>query len=556
MKKITVAVFVLVLGMLSAFLGPTYTIAVEPEYSIAGIGKVLVKGASTHGANGIMFDGNNLLHIASFAGNEIIVMNPKSGSILERVAASGPDDLTFGPDGSLYYTSIVTGYVSRIAPDGTITSQFVALGVNPITFSTDGRLFVACDFLGDGIYELDPNLINPPVQIAGAPVTPFLGYLNGMDFGPDGLLYAPVWTQGRVVSIDVDAVTFPMTTVCDSLGIPAAVKFDSQGRLYVGDQLKGEILRVNVESGDKEVIATGLFGLDNLAFDSSDQLYASNADDGSIYEVLNSGETRVVSKGGMIAPAGVAVMSDSKISEFVFVADGWSLREFDGLTGKTQSVELNFIGLPSSIVAPMTVSVDDETLILSSFLSSGIQVWNPQTRTGSFVKNYLDLSTIPLNAIKFENQIIIAEFDTSLSSGRVIQASDGNPLARVLGVPMGLVAIGDDLYVADWALGMVLRIVTDGVPSMTPIAGGLAYPKGLAVDLNGDLLVVESGAGRVSRINLETGVISTVVEGLELGVVGSIFPWGNFNGIAVGTSGYIYVTGDTANVLYRLKPSE
>ena len=553
MKKVVVVFSVLALIMLLVTIVPA--MAAKPKYSLNGIGKVLVQGAPIHGANGIMFDSNDRLNIASVFGSEIAVMDPKSGRILKSIPASGPDDLTFGPDGSLYYTSPTTGYVFRIKPDGTITSQYVALGVNPITFSANGRLFVACDFQGDGLYELDPNLVNPPIQIAGAPVTPFLGFLNGMDFGPDGRLYAPVWTQGRVVSIDVDASPFAMTTVCDGLGLPAAVKFDSQGRLYVGDQLKGEVSRVDLETGTKEVIATGLVGLDNLAFDSRDQLYVSNADDGSIHKVLASGQTRLVSGGGIIWPGGLAMVPNSHAGESVFVADLWGLREFDGLTGKAESVELSFLALPGSIIAPMTVSADGENLILSSWVSDSVQLWNPQTGIGTTVKDYTGSPVIPLNAIKFGDEIVIADFNIISLFGGVIRASDSSPIVSRLAVPMGLAAIGDDLYVADWYLGMVFRIVTDGVPTFVPVATGLSGPEGLAVDLDGNLLVVESGAGRLSRIDVETGTVSTIVEGLEIGIAVPTVPWGQFNGVAVGPTGYIYVTGDMANVLYRLKPS-
>ncbi len=79
------------------------------------------------------------------------------------------------------------GIVGRRTPAGEVTQQFVSPGVNPITFSDDGRLFVALDFSGDGLYELDPELKNPPRLIIKE-----LGWLNGMDFGPDGLLYGPI----------------------------------------------------------------------------------------------------------------------------------------------------------------------------------------------------------------------------------------------------------------------------------------------------------------------------------------------------------------------------
>ena len=162
--------------------------------------KVLVKeiatGARIKSANGVNFGPDGNLYIASFGGQEIIVMNSQNGNIMKRFGPAdgviSPDDLVFGPDGSLYWTDINIGEVGRISPDGTLTKQPVAPGVNPITFSDDGRLFVGLCFLGDGLYELDPNLIAPPrpIIVASAENNFFpLSFLNAFDFGPDGKLY-------------------------------------------------------------------------------------------------------------------------------------------------------------------------------------------------------------------------------------------------------------------------------------------------------------------------------------------------------------------------------
>jgi sugar lactone lactonase YvrE len=65
--------------------------------------------------------------------------------------------------------------------------------------------------------------------------------------------------------------------------------------------------------------------------------------------------------------------------------------------------------------------------------------------------------------------------------------------------------------------------------------------------------VVESGAGRLSRIDPATGKVSTMADGLafEPPMPGAP-PTTIFNGVAVGPSGAIYVTGAEERALYRI----
>jgi sugar lactone lactonase YvrE len=519
-------------------------------------GKVLVKGSPIHMANGLMFDRYDRLYIASVCGREIIVMDPNTGKILDRIGTDkgveGPDDLCFGPDGSLYWTSILTGEVSRLSPDGVKTGQFLAPGVNPITFSDDGRLFVALDFLGDGLYELDPNLVNPPRLV----IPPPLGFLNGMDFGPDGLLYGPIWTQGRVVKIDVD--TGAITTVATGCGTPAAVKFDSRGRLHVLDALRGQVIRVDIETGAKELIATLDPGLDNLAFDSRDRLFVSHSNDGTIFHVFPNGQAQIISRGGMILPGGVAVLSRSHGRESVLVADLFTLREFDGRTGRPISLVRHVIGTPG-VTEPYTVSRDGSNMVLSSVFDNAVQVWNPETQVA--LETYHDFA-VPLNAIRFLGDLVVAELGTAPGAARIVRATSAGRItladaADGIVVPAGLAATRDDLWVSDWATGKVWLVVANGTPlsNLTLVVEGLSNPEGLAIDLDGSMLVVEAGAGRLSRIDLATGNVSIVAEGLALGAPGvsTLPPTNMFNGVAVGPSGAIYVTGDRANVLYRFR---
>jgi DNA-binding beta-propeller fold protein YncE len=79
----------------------------------------------------------------------------------------------------------------------------------------------------------------------------------------------------------------------------------------------------------------------------------------------------------------------------------------------------------------------------------------------------------------------------------------------------------------------------------------------MAVDRDGTLLVVESGAGRLSRIDPVTGAVSTVAAGLTMDAHGSaVIPPGYVkSSVAVDSRGTIFVSGAGAeqSVIYRIR---
>jgi len=531
----------------------------------------IATGAPLKSANGVNFGPDGNLYIASFGGQEIIVMNKLNGKIIKRIGTDkgviSPDDLAFGPDGSLYWTDINIGYVGRMTPQGVVTKQFVAPGVNPITFSEDGRLFVALCFLGDGLYELDPELIEPPRPIiVSSPGIQFpLGFLNGFDFGPDGKLYGPLFAGGAVIRVNVGGPGTPPSTnpfadgtaelVAGGFTVPAAAKFDSKGVLHVVDQT-GEVFKVNTTTGEKTLFIKTQPGLDNLAFDTNGKLFISNADFGSIVEVLPSGQPRTISVGGMIAPQGLAVLPGANKKDALYVADLFRLYQLNGLTGKEENVyKGDLLGGAGNLTTPFTLSADGDNLIVSSYFGAVVQIWNPQAN--QVLQTYP--MGIPIDAIRFKGDIAVSD----LGLGGVVKASDHSMILPIdnatVYAPSGLATDGETLWVADWGTGLIWQIGFAGDVPMAPVmlASGLVNPEGLVWSKDGSLLVVETGASRLSRIDLATGVVSKVVDGLKLSgpAIGqdlALPPTNFFDGVAIGQSGDIYISGGGKNVIYRI----
>ncbi|MFW5966593.1 MAG: hypothetical protein ACOCV2_03695, partial [Persicimonas sp.] len=436
--------------------------------------KTLADGSEFHATNGIRVGPDGNLYVASVLSRSIGVVNPTNGKVIDRIGpergVESPDDLAFGPDGSMYWTSFLTGEVGRLTPSGDKeTVAQLQPGVNAIAFSPDGRLFVTRIFMGDELYELDPDGVEPPRLVASG-----LGGLNAMDFGPDGELYGPLWFNGSVARVDVE--TGAVTPVLSGLGVPAAVKFDSTGTLHVVDQERGEVIAHDLNTSTSNVVATvDQAGADNLAFDANDDIYLTNSHDGWVRKVLPNGKTRSLVDEGIVAPGGVAVIPYEG-DDTVFIADALSMKGFDLQNGR-QTAEVPAILGVSPLATPLSATNDNGRVLTTSWFADVVQVWDPAADT--VVESHDDFDT-PLNAVRYQGDLVVAELGKQRVVRRPADTVNTEPLASVP-VPTGLATDGDSLWVADWATGRILRIAKGGEALETPelVTTDLAAPEGM-----------------------------------------------------------------------------
>jgi sugar lactone lactonase YvrE len=534
-SRITLAVVLLLSAATPAHAGQ------RPEPLDARQGIEVGRAAATNSLNGVYvspYDGN--VYVASVGGDEITVHDPRSGRLLDRIGPErgvhGPDDVFITDDGTIYWTEILTGHVGMLKPDGTFMRQFVGPGVNPITMSDDGRLFVNRLFLGQGLYELDPELVDPPVEINGALS------LNSFDFGPDGFLYAPSFFTGEVLRIDVDsAIPVAADVVANVGGVSSAVKFNSLGEAYAVNIGAGKVLKLDLSGADAHQVILDVEGtIDNIAFSINDVLFVAVGADNEIIRIRPNGHTRTITRRGLGLPGDVAVSPDGT----VWVTELFAMNGFTN--GKTPTMSFYDRFLPPGVgfAGATTVVPDGDNLLLTSGFANALQVFDPATGTVS-----LDIRTLAgvTNAVRHNGDIVA----TQIALGNVVNAENpAEVLLDELFVPLGLASDGDTLYVGDWASGIVWAV--DGAGA-SPLATGLAFPEGMAID--GDrLLVVETGRRQVTAIDLATGDTSPVIVGLDYsdGIPEGFFPFGIMSGVAVGERS-IYVSDDGVNKVYEFR---
>lgn len=507
---------------------------------------LLVPGSAFHGVHGLGIDKAGRLFAGSVAGAALYEVDRGNGTA--KIAIPAPegmaDDIAFAPDGTMAWTGFLTGDLYSRKGDGPIKKLASGLpGINSLAYRKDGRLYATQVFLGDALYEIDVEGAKPPRKIMEK-----MGGLNGFEFGPDDMLYGPLWFKGQVAKVDVDKGE--LTVVADGFKVPAAVNFDSKGNLWVVDTAVGQLVRVDPKTGAKKMVAQLKPSLDNLAIDDKDRIFVSNMADNGIQEVdTETGAAKQVIIGKLALPGGIGVVSDGA-KDTLYVADVFAYRTIDGATGEvSEPARMHADG--GTLEYPMSATAQGDEVILSSWFTGTVQVID--RKTGK-TKEMLHGFKAPHDAVRLGGSLLVNE----LGTGSLVRVSgehgeDRTPILGGLAGPVGLVAASKDaVYLTEAFSGQVSRVEANG--ERTVIASDLKMPEGIALSPDGKLIVAEVGAKRIVEIDPSTGAITEIAGNLPIGLAGAPggLPTNIPTGVGVGSTGTIYFSSDIENAIYKV----
>jgi sugar lactone lactonase YvrE len=507
----------------------------------------LVPGSAFHGVHGLGIDKSGRLFAGSVAGAALYEVDRTNGTA--KIAVPSPegmaDDIAFAPDGTMAWTGFLTGDLYSRKGDGPVKKLASGLpGINSLAFRKDGRLYATQVFLGDALYEIDVEGVKPPRKIMEK-----MGGLNGFEFGPDDMLYGPLWFKGQVARVDVDKAE--LSVVADGFKIPAAVNFDSKGNLFVVDTALGQLVRVDPKTGAKKMVAQLKPSLDNLAIDDKDRIFVSNMADNGIQEVdPETGTAKQVIIGKLALPGGIGVVSDGG-KDTIYIADVFAYRTVDGATGEvSEPARMHADGV--TLEYPMSATASGDDVLLSSWFTGTVQVID---RKSGKTKEMLHDFKAPHDAVKLgDGSILVNE----LGSKALVRASGehGKDRTVVLGGlegPVGLVAgSGGMVYLTEAFAGQVSKVEANG--EKTVVAKDLKGPEGIALAPDGKLIVAEVGAKRIIQIDPASGTVTEIAANLPIGLPAAPggLPSNIPTGVGVGATGVIYFSSDIENAIYKV----
>jgi sugar lactone lactonase YvrE len=121
-----------------------------------------------------------------------------------------------------------------------------------------------------------------------------LGEPEGLAFGSNGDLFVAGGTSDRIYEITPSGTV--STFASSNFDAPVGLAIDSSGNIFAGNQFNGTIVEFT-PGGSSTTFASGLSTPDHLAFDSSGNLWASDANGCCVWRVVSSRSTIAARKG-------------------------------------------------------------------------------------------------------------------------------------------------------------------------------------------------------------------------------------------------------------------
>jgi sugar lactone lactonase YvrE len=423
-----------------------------------------------------------------------------------------------------YERVVVVPPIARAAPG------IAPHGINGLDFGPDGALYAA-SLIGPGIYRVD--LARGTLdEVVGAP----LGEADDVSVAPDGTL---AWTALLSGEVRVRRVDGRVETLAAGLPLVNPVHFDRQGRLFAGQIGRPDTLLELDPAGARapRTIASGLGGVNAFTDDGAGGLYVPLAEKGAVARVdAASGALQVIAT-GLGQP--VAVKRDSRGQLATIDWQVGAVIRIDPTTGATRTLATVRPPLDNLAIGP------DDTIYVSRPSDNGIVAIDPASGAQrSIVQGRLAAP----GGLAFTRRggratLLVADAmgwrEADVATGAVTLRpfdllADGSSAIAVSSHSVVLAYVRrPSVTVLDRASGQVRRTFQ-----------GFQQPMGVVAHEDGSIHVVDFATGELLQLAAGDGPRRVVAGGLEGPV-----------GLAQDARGRLLVSEATAGRLLRIDPA-
>src|SRR4051794_40794108 len=406
-------------------------------------------------------------------------------------------------------------------------------GVHGLAIDKAGHLF-AGSVAGAALYEVDIAGGTAKVAIP-APV----GMADDIAFAPDGTMAWTGFLAGDLYSRKGDG---PMKKLASGLPGINSLAFRKDGRLYATTVFLGDVLyEIDVEGvKPPRKIMEKMGGLNGFEFGPDDMLYGPLWFKGQVAKVdVDKAELTVVADGFKI-PA--AVNFDSKGNLWVVDTALGQLVRVDPKTGAKKMVAQLKPSLDN-------LAIDDKDRIyVSNMADNGIQEVDPETGAAKQViigKLALPggigvVSDGPKDTIYVADVFAYRTVDGA--TGEVSEPARMHADGVTLEYPMSATAKGDDVLLSSWFTGTV-QLIDLKTGKTKEMLHDFKAPHDAVKLGDGSILVNELGSKSLVRASGEHGKDPTVVTG---GLEGPV-------GLVAGSGGTVYLTEAFAGQVSKIE---
>lgn len=417
-------------------------------------------------------------------------------TLVRPAALAGANGMRWGPDGELYVAQAFGSQVSAVNVQ-TGASRIVSAADGPIiapddlAFDSHGNLFVT-EVMSARVSAIRTNG-TVDVIAADVPVA------NGVSVHGDRIFMSEFNPEGRIWELYADGAAPRL--IASGLMMPNALCLGPDGMLYFPLVPLGEVWRVAVEGGPPERVIGGLDIPTAVKFDSQGRLFTVESGSGAISLIDVAAGTK--SEFARVAYG---------IDNFAFAPDG---RMFVSHFTDGEVVEIapdgrQRVAVAGGMTGPFGLAAaPDGGLVAADGMSlASVDKAGAVSRPAMLLQHGFP-GYVRGVAMCADGHLIVT--NSAGQCARYCPGAEAAVLLDGLDCAMGvIVAANGEIVLCESGAGRVMAIGPDGTARV--LASGLDRPIGIAEAPDGGFFVSEAGAGRVTH--LKDGEQAEVLSGL------------------------------------------